>query len=109
MAGWLVSMYADHFGITGLSAKDQYQSYNFRNIMPAVAGSVFSNGNTYPLEVTPVGSGSDNISTEVKSGSGDYFRLTVAANAGPKNVKVLDPSGGDVTYLGAHVYVLRVQ
>jgi hypothetical protein len=109
MAGWLVSMYADHFGITGLNAKYQYRSYNFRNIMPAVAGSVLSNGGTYPLEVTPVGSGSDNISTEVKSGSGDYFRLTVAANAGPKNVKVLDPSGGDVTYPGAHVYVLRVQ
>jgi hypothetical protein len=109
MAGWLVSMYADHFGITGLPAKDQYRSYNFRNIMPPVAGSVLSNGGQYPLEVTPVGSGSDNISTEVKSGSGDYFRLTVAANAGPKNVKVLDPAGGDVTYPGAHVYVLRVQ
>jgi hypothetical protein len=109
MAGWLVSMYADHFGITGLSAKYQYRSYNFRNIMPTVAGSVLSNGGAYPLKVTPVGSGSDNISTEVKSGSGDYFRLTVAANAGTKNVKILDPTGGDVTYSGAHVYVLRVQ
>lgn len=109
MAGWLVSMYADHFGIPGLNAKYQYRSYNFRNIMPPVAGSVLSNGGVYPLEVTPVGSGSDNISTMVKSGSGDYFRLTVAANAGAKNVKVLDPSGGDVTYTGAHIYVLRVQ
>jgi hypothetical protein len=109
MAGWLVSMYADHLGIAGLNAKYQYRSYNFRNIMPPVAGSVLSNGGVYPLEVTPVGSGSDNISTEVKSGSGDYFRLTVAANAGPKNVKILDPSGGDVTYAGAHIYVLRVQ
>jgi hypothetical protein len=109
MAGWLVSMYADHFGISGLNAKYQYRSYNFRNIMPPVAGSVLNNGGVYPLHVTPVGSGSDNISTEVKSGSGDYFRLTVAANAGSKNVKVLDPSGGDVTYAGAHIYVLRVQ
>jgi hypothetical protein len=108
MAGWLVSMYADHFGITGLNAKYQYRSYNFRNIMPPVAGSVLSNG-AYPLQVTPVGSGSDNISAEVKSGSGDYFRLTVAANAGSKNVKILDPNGGDVTYAGAHIYVLRVQ
>ena len=109
MAGWLVSMYADHFGIPGLDAKYQYRSYNFRNIMPPVAGSVLSNGDVYPLDVTPVGSGSDNISTEVKSGSGDYFRLTVAANAGAKNVKILDPNGGDVTYAGAHVYVLRIQ
>jgi hypothetical protein len=109
MAGWLVSMYADHFGIPGLNPKYQYRSYNFRNIMPPVAGSVLSNGGVYPLEVTPVGSGSDNISTEVKSGSGDYFRLTVAANTGSKNVKILDPSGADVTYAGAHIYVLRVQ
>lgn len=108
MAGWLVSMYADHFGIPGLNAKYQYRSYNFRNIMPPVAGSVLSNG-AYPLHVTPVGSGSDNISAEVKSGSGDYFRLTVAANAGSKNVKILNPNGGDVTYAGAHIYVLRVQ
>ncbi|MGZ3483560.1 MAG: hypothetical protein ACXU96_08220, partial [Gemmatimonadaceae bacterium] len=109
MGGWLVSMYADHLGITGLAGKYQYRSYNFRNVMPAVAGSVFSNGGVYPLQVTPVGSGSDNISAEVKSESGDYFRLTVPANAGSKNVKVLDSSGGDVSYPGAHVYVLRVQ
>jgi hypothetical protein len=109
MAGWLVSMYADHLGIAGLNAKYQYRSYNFRNIMPPVAGSVLSNGGVYPLQVTPVGSGSDNIITMVKSGSGDYFRLTVAANAGPKTVKILDPNGGDVTFAGAHMYVLRIQ
>ena len=109
MAGWLVSMYADHFGITGLNAKYQYRSYNFRNIMPPVAGSVLNNGGVYPLAVTPIGSGSDNISTMVKSGSGVYFRLTVAANAGSKNVKILDPSGSDVSFVGAHIYVLRVQ
>jgi hypothetical protein len=45
----------------------------------------------------------------VKSGSGDYFRLTVAANAGSKTVRILDPSGGDVAYPGAHIYVFRVQ
>jgi hypothetical protein len=110
MAGWLVSMYADHLGVTGLNpAKYQYRSYNFRNIMPPVAGSVLNNGGAYPLQVTPVGSGSNNISTMVKSGSGVYFRLTVAANAGAKNVKVLDPSGSAVSFTGAHVYVLRIQ
>ena len=35
--GWLVSMYADHLGITGLDAKYQYRSYNFRSVMPPVA------------------------------------------------------------------------
>jgi hypothetical protein len=110
MAGWLVSMYADHLGIPGLNpAKYQYRSYNFRNIMPPVAGSVLNNGGVYPLQVTPIGSGSNNISTMVKSGSGVYFRLTVAANAGAKTVKVLDPSGSNASFVGAHVYVLRVQ
>lgn len=110
MAGWLVSMYADHIGVPGLNpAKYQYRSYNFRNIMPPVAGSVLNNGGVYPLQVTLIGSGSNNISTMVKSGSGVYFRLTVAANAGAKNVKVLDPSGSAVSFTGAHVYVLRVQ
>ncbi len=61
------------------------------------------------MKTTQVGSGSDNISTKVKSGSGDYFRLTVAANAGSKTVRILDPSGADVAYPGAHIYVLRVQ
>jgi hypothetical protein len=110
MAGWLVSMYADHLGVSGLNpAKYQYRSYNFRNIMPPVAGSVLNNSGVYPLQVTPIGSGSNNISTMVKSGSGVYFRLTVAANAGAKNVKVLDPSGSAVSFTGAHVYVLRIQ
>ena len=109
MAGWLVSMYADHLGVSGLNAKYQYRSYNFRDIMPPVAGSVLSNGGVYPLQVSPIGSGSDNISTMVKSGSGVYFRLTVAANAGPKNVKILDPSGANATFVGEHIYVLRLQ
>ena len=108
MAGWLVSMYADHLGITGLNARYQYRSYNFSNIMPPVAGSVFNGANVYPLEVSPIGSGAANISTEVKSGSGDYFRLSVPANAGAKNVKIEDPSGSDVSFVGAHIYVLRV-
>jgi hypothetical protein len=59
--------------------------------------------------VTPIGSGSDNISTMVKSGSGVYFRLQVGANAGSKNVKILDPGGSNASFVGEHVYVLRVQ
>jgi hypothetical protein len=109
MAGWLVSMYADHSSIPGLDARYQYRSYNFRDIMPPVAGSVLENGGVYPLQVTPIGSGSDNISTMVKSGSGVYFRLQVGANAGSKNVKILDPGGSNASFVGEHVYVLRVQ
>ena len=109
--GWLVSMYADHLGIPGLDPKYQYRSYNFRSVMPPVAKSVLSQSvATYPLRIQSVGSGSDNISAMNRSGTGSYFRLTVAAGAGAKNVKVLDASGTTAaSFLGEHVYVLRVQ
>jgi hypothetical protein len=109
--GWLVSMYADHLGITGLDAKYQYRSYNFRSVMPPVAKVVLSQSvATYPLRIQSIGSGSDNISAINRSGTGSYFRLTVAAGAGAKNVKILDTSGTTAaSFTGEHVYVLRVQ
>jgi hypothetical protein len=108
--GWLVSMYADHLGIAGLDAKYQYQSYNFRNVMPPVARSVLSQSvATYPLRIQSIGSGSDNISAKNLSGTGTYFRLTVAAGATAKNVKILDGSGNVTSFVGEHIYVLRVQ
>lgn len=108
--GWLVSMYADHLGITGLDAKYQYRSYNFRNVMPPVARSVLSQSvATYPLRIQSIGSGSDNISAKNLSGTGSFFRLTVAAGAPAKNVKILDTSGNTASFLGEHIYVLRVQ
>jgi len=109
--GWLVSMYADHLGIPGLDPKYQYRSYNFRSVMPPVAKSVLSQSvATYPLRIQSVGSGSDNISSKNISGTGTFFRLTVAAGAAAKNVKILDASGTNAaSFLGEHVYVLRVQ
>ena len=108
--GWLVSMYADHLGITGLGAKYQYQSYNFRSVMPPVARSVLSQSvATYPLRIQSIGSGSDNISSQNLSGTGTYFRLTVASGATAKNVKILDASGNVASFSGEHIYVLRVQ
>jgi hypothetical protein len=110
VAGWLVANYADHLGIPGLDAKYQFRSYNFRNIMPSVARSVTnSQASVYPLQVRPIGSGTDNISATNQTGSGTYYRLSVAASSGDRTVKVLDPSGAVATFPGAHIYVLRVQ
>lgn len=104
---WLVSMYADHLGITGLDPKYQYRGYNFRNIMPPVARSVLNQSTAvYPLVVPPIGTGSDNISAKNLSGTATYYRLN---GAGPKNVKITDPAGNNANFLGEHVYVLRVQ
>ena len=108
--GWLVSMYADHLGISGLNSKYQYQSYNFRSVMPPVAKVILEQQvASYPLHIQPIGSGTDNISSKNLSGTGSYFRLTVAAGASAKNVKILDPSGSLASFSGAHIYVLRVQ
>ncbi|MFL5523775.1 MAG: hypothetical protein ACJ8AF_06635 [Gemmatimonadaceae bacterium] len=108
---WLVAMYADHLGITNLPAQYQYRSYNFRSVMPPVAKSVLSQSTaTYPLRVQSIGSGSDNISAKNLSGTGTYYRLSVAAGAGAKKVRILDTSGNtNASFPGEHVYVLRVQ
>ena len=111
VAGWLVSMYADHIGVPGLNAKYQYRSYNMRSAMPPVAKAVlgYSSAATYPLLVSTIGSGSDNISSTNRSGTGTYYRLTVSANAGDKKVRILDSSGNPASFPGEHIYVLRVQ
>ena len=107
--GWLVSMYADHLGIANLDAKYQYRTYNFRSIMPPVARAVLNQpGAGYPLKVSSIGSGSDNITAKNRSGTGTYYRLNVAAGAASKNVKILDASGNPANFPGEHVYVLRV-
>jgi hypothetical protein len=108
--GWLVSMYADHLGIAGLDPKYQYRSYNFRSVMPPVAKAVLNQAvASYPLTLRSIGTGSDNISAMNQSGTGSYFRLTVAAGAGAKNVKILDGTGAVAKFSGEHIYVLRVQ
>jgi hypothetical protein len=110
LAGWLVAEYADHLGISGLSPRYQYRSYNMRDVMPPIAQSVFNlNIASYPLEVTSIGTGSDNITGTNQLGTATYYRLSVAANAPAKIVKVLDPRGTLATFPGAHIYVLRVQ
>jgi hypothetical protein len=110
VAGWLVSMYADHLGIAGLDAKYQYRSYNFRSVMPTIARSLLNQTTAaYPLAVQPIGSGSDNITATNRSGTGTYYNLSVPANSGTKTVKILDQSGNPASFSGEHVYVLRVQ
>ncbi|MFL5484839.1 MAG: hypothetical protein ACJ793_04335, partial [Gemmatimonadaceae bacterium] len=100
----------DHLGIPNLDPEYEYRSYNFRSVMPPVARSVQNQPTaTYPLLVQSIGSGSDNIASTNRSGSGTYYRLVVAAGASAKNVKVLDTSGNPAAFPGEHVYVLRVQ
>jgi len=104
LAGWLVANYADDFGVPITNARTQYRSFDMRSVMPPVSGGA------YPLKVQPVGSGTASLSGTNRTGSGTYYTLSVTANAGAKNVKVLNQGEtAVVSYPGAHVYVLRIR
>ena len=124
LAGWLVSMYADHLGIPGLDQKYQYRSYNFRSVMPTVARSVLGlQAPAYPLQILSIGSPAS-VSSTNRSGSGTYYSLGVPANGGPIAVRIVSRAPNALLncciqtdkewrsrlgYPGAHVYVLRTQ
>jgi hypothetical protein len=100
LAGWLTAIYADHLGISNLAAKFNYQSYNIRSVEDGI------NSGVYPLQVTTLTAGAS-IGTTSRSGSGTYYRVSLAANS-PRTVLVVDPSGSNVSFPGAHFYVLRI-
>jgi len=105
LAGWLVANYADDLaGVPVPNARTQYRSFNMRDIMPRVSGGVF------PLKIETLGGGTASLPGKNRTGSGTYYMLSVAANAGAKNVKVLNQGGASlVSYAGAHVYVYRIR
>jgi hypothetical protein len=110
VAGWLVSMYADHRGIPGLASNYQYRSYNFQSVMPPVAKALLNQPiEAYPLIVQSIGTGTDSVPGMNRSGSGTYYMLTVAPGVGTKTVQIQDQSGAVASFPGEHVYVLRVQ
>jgi len=99
VAGWLIANYADNFPITGLDARYSYTSWNMRD---AVAGAA---GGSYPLRVQTPG---PPFITTAQSGSGVYFLAQRQAGAPKATFRMLDPSGGNVGFAGARVYVVRV-
>ena len=105
VAGWLVSNYADDFpGMPIPNARTQYRSFNMRSVMTPVAQG------SYPLRVQALTGGTGSMPGTNRTGSGTYYTLSVAANAGPKNVQVLNSGGTTlVSYPGAHIYVARVR
>lgn len=100
LSGWMVSNYSDHLGISNLASKYNYVGYNMRS---AVAGA---NSGTYPLQVTTLASGAS-ISTSALSGSGTYYKVAVPAGS-TRTIKVLDGTGANVSFTGAHFFVLRI-
>jgi hypothetical protein len=103
MAGWMVALYADDFPVAGLSAKYTYTSYNIRSY---VGGT---NAGVYPLVVNGIAAGSATLSTQSKSGSGNYFRFQSTGVSPAGAFRLLDPAVlTPATFTGARVYVVRV-
>ena len=105
VAGWLVSNYADDLaGFTITNPRTQYRAFNMRDVMSRI-----NTNNVYPLRIDPIGGGASLAGTN-RTGSGTYYTLSVAANSGARNVKVLNQAGtSPVSFPGAHIYVLRTR
>jgi len=100
ISGWLITNFSDHTGIPNLPAKYNFVSYNMRSV---IAGA---NSGAYPLLVTGLTPGAA-ITTTTLPGSGTYYKVTVSANT-TRTVKIQDSGGANVTFPGAHFYVLRI-
>jgi hypothetical protein len=100
LSGWLIANYTDNLASSGLDQRYSYVSWNMRD---AMAGSA---GGNYPLRVTAPGAP---FATTAQSGSGVYFLAQRAAGAPVATFRMLAPGGGNVTFDGARVYVVRLQ
>ena len=102
ISGWLITNYTDNLTVAGLDARYSYVSWNMRDAMAGL-----SSGGTYPLRVQTLSASP--ITASAQSGSGAYFVATRPAGAPQTTFRMLDPSGGNVTFPGARAYVVRLQ
>jgi len=100
ISGWLIANYTDNLGITGLDSRYSYTSWNMRD---AIAGAA---GGSYPLR--PNTPGAPFNLPKLQSGSGAYFLAQRAAGAPVTTFRMQASGGGNVTFDGARVYVVRV-
>jgi len=100
VTGWLVANYADGISINGLAPRYAYTSWNMRDVMTA------SNAGTFPLQVNIL---PGTFSTQVRSSSGNYFRLARGGNSPSVQVRLQAPGGANLTGDYPTVVVLRAQ
>lgn len=101
MSRWLVANYADNLGIPNLAATYTYPSWNMRD---AVSGAVRT---SYPLQLTTVAASGTQSGT-VRSGSGWYYQVPLAAGA-PRMALSLQNNFGRSGFPGARLILLRQQ
>ena len=101
MSRWLVANYADNLGIPNLAATYTYPSWNMRD---AVSGAVRT---AYPLKLTTIAASGTESGT-VRSGSGWYYQIPLAAGA-PRMSLSLQNSFGRAGFPNARLILLRQQ
>jgi hypothetical protein len=99
LSGWLISQFTDGVNIPGLPTRFTMRSWAVRDLM---AGH---NSGVFPLLVTPLPA---TVSTQSISGSGNYFRLTRLSASPETTFRMVAPSGANVGFAGARVYVVRI-
>lgn len=106
LAHWLVTMYTDNQGISGLPAQYNYKTYNLRDIISDLCSDAQCS-NTY-LPVHALGNGTNSIMVGIPSTSADYF-ITSQSTGGARTINIV---GQDVTAAVnpfGRLYIIRVQ
>ena len=102
MAGWMVALYADGLGISGLASRYTFSSWNYRDA--ETQGSIVS----YPLLVTPLAAGGS-VATQALPGSGTYFTRASSPSTPAGVFRLLAANNQLVSFPGARLYILRMQ
>jgi hypothetical protein len=103
LSHWLVTMYTDGMGISGLPAEYSYRTYDLRDIVSQMCPNSSCTGPTYlPVNTLPDGT---SISVGVPSTSADYF----IATAGSGTITIQNADGSAATDPYGRVYIVRTQ
>jgi len=100
IGGWLIANYTDNLPVANLDARYSYTSWNMRDAVADVSRG------TYPLQPRTPGVATQ---TTAQSGSGAYFLAQRTPGAPLSTFRMLDQGGGNVTFAGSRVYIVRVQ
>ncbi|MGH7625204.1 MAG: hypothetical protein ACREOJ_07795, partial [Gemmatimonadaceae bacterium] len=100
MAGWLMANVADDAGLTDLSDRFTYKSWDMTSAEQGI------NGGQYPLSLISLKADSARVDT-VSSTAAQYY--IVSSNSSAIVLGALASDGTPLSFAGARLYILRVQ
>jgi Bacterial Ig-like domain (group 2) len=110
VAAWMVANYADDAGISGLSSRYGYKTYDMRDNVRKIVSSNPAN-QIYPLKITTVtGTGFVVNNLQVRSASGNYFSFARPPAGPARSFRFLNTDlGNAASFTGATLIILRTQ